>query len=203
MRTSKPQLSRQVLECAATLNLRRAGFTLIELLLVMTIMVVAIGVVAPSLGNFFRGRTLDSEARRLLALTHGGRSRAVSEGIPMRLWVNGPERSYGLDEQPGWDQTDPKAVQFSLDQDLNIEVMSGTTSNTIFQPNPVGPANALAVQTQESPTRRGLPEIRFLPDGTIAEGSPRALRLWDRDNNSVWLAQATNHLSYEIRNTFE
>src|SRR5207253_10956500 len=45
----------------------RSGFTLIELILVMTILTIAVSLTAPALANFFRGRTLDSEARRLLA----------------------------------------------------------------------------------------------------------------------------------------
>ncbi len=182
--------------------MREKAFTLVELLLVMTIMVVAIGVIAPSLGNFFRGRTLDSEARRLLALTHGGQSRAISEGLPMRLWINSDERTYGLDEQPGWDEKDPKAVEFALDKDLNIEVIANVSAKTDLR-HTLAAANAAATVSLDAPNRRSLPEIRFLPDGTIAESSPRALRLSDRDNNSVWVAQTTNHLNYEIRNSFE
>src|SRR6184192_239420 len=65
-----------------------SAFTLIELILVMTILTIAISVTAPALANFFRGRSLDSEARRLLALTRQGQSRAVSEGLPMELWID-------------------------------------------------------------------------------------------------------------------
>src|SRR5215471_2243590 len=72
------------------------AFTLIELILVMAIVVVAISITAPKLANFFRGRTLDSEARRLLALTHSGQSRAVSEGIPTRLQFDISNHSYRL-----------------------------------------------------------------------------------------------------------
>src|SRR5436190_5276257 len=54
---------------------RRSGFTLIELIVVMTLLVAVISIALPSLGGFFRGRTLDSEARRLLSLTRQGQSR--------------------------------------------------------------------------------------------------------------------------------
>ncbi|MCX6930914.1 MAG: prepilin-type N-terminal cleavage/methylation domain-containing protein, partial [Verrucomicrobia bacterium] len=64
-----------------------SAFTLIELILVMALLTIVISLTAPSLSKFFRGRTLDSEARRLLALTRSGQSRAVSEGMPMDLWV--------------------------------------------------------------------------------------------------------------------
>ena len=44
----------------------RRGFTLIELILVMALLTVVISLTAPRLSRFFHGRTLDSEARRLL-----------------------------------------------------------------------------------------------------------------------------------------
>src|SRR5215467_3024495 len=99
------------------------AFTMIELILVMAVVVVAISITAPKLANFFRGRTLDSEARRLLALTHSGQTRAISEGIPTRLQVDIPNHSYQLQQDPGWSDRDPKAIQFSFDQDLEIEVI--------------------------------------------------------------------------------
>ena len=62
---------------------RRAGFTLLELILVMATLAIVLSVAAPSLARFFRGRSLDSEARRFLTLTRYGQSRAVAEGEPM------------------------------------------------------------------------------------------------------------------------
>src|SRR4051794_2206607 len=66
---------------------RLKAFTLIELILVMTVLTIPASITAPALANFFRGRTLDSEARRILALTRQGQNRAVSEGLPMELWL--------------------------------------------------------------------------------------------------------------------
>ena len=64
------------------------AFTLIELILVLALLVIITSLAAPAMANFIRGRALDSEARRLLALMHAGQSRAVSEGMPMMLWVD-------------------------------------------------------------------------------------------------------------------
>src|SRR5438128_11617175 len=66
-------------------NKQQAAFTLIELILVMALLMIVLAVSAPSLQGFFKGRNLDSEARRILGLTKYGQSRAVSEGIPMLL----------------------------------------------------------------------------------------------------------------------
>ena len=179
----------------ATRNTRSA-FTMIELILVMAIVVVAISITAPKLANFFRGRTLDSEARRLLALTHSGQNRAVSEGIPTRLQFDIPNHSYELKQDPGWSDRDPKALQFSFDQDLDIEVIHSDN------PRSQSYRGKLPDSLLPKANSRNLPEIRFLPDGSIDETSPRALHLQDKNGASLWLAQATNHLSYEIRSSF-
>jgi type II secretion system protein H len=159
------------------------GFTLIELILVMTILVIAISFVAPSLSNFFRGRALNSEAVRLLSLTHAGQSRAASEGMPMLLWVDPATRAYGLVQEsssPNGGNVDPKAQEFALDDNVAIETPNAT---------PVLVAG------------RRLPAIRFLPDGTIDEASPPVLRLACTDGSQTWVAQSANHLTYEIQDT--
>jgi len=162
----------------------------------MAIMVAAIAIAAPTLANFFRGRTLDSEARRLLALTHSGQSRAISEGIPTRLWLDVSQHTYGLEQDPGWSDRDPKAVEFPFDQDIDVQVInSDRPASRSSQSQPPSTAARKA-------NPRNLPEIRFLPDGSIDERSPLALHLEDRNGTSRWLAQTTNHLNYEIRDTF-
>jgi type II secretion system protein H len=180
------------------------GFTLIELILVMAILTIAVSVTAPTLSNFFRGRTLDSEARRLLALTHSGQNRAVSEGVPMDLWVDPDRGTFGLEAEPSYEASDPKAVEFNLDSGLHIEAAK--------QMEPTGGApTALTLTRLQAPsiasvprvnlTHPGLPTIRFLPDGTFSDTSPPTLRLSGRDGSSLWLAQTRDKLSYEIRTT--
>src|SRR5215813_11886971 len=176
---------------------RARAFTMIELILVMAVVVVAISITAPKLANFFRGRTLDSEARRLLALTHSGQHRAISEGIPTRLQFDILNHHYQLRQDPGWSERDPKALEFSFDQDLEIEVVH---ANDLRKHSSF---SRLSGTLQSKANPRDLPEIRFLPDGSIDETSPEALHLQGKNGASLWLAQATNHLSYEIRNWFK
>src|SRR5204863_6923420 len=106
--------------------------------------------------NFFRGRTLDSEARRLLALTHSGQNRAISEGIPTSLQLDSANHSYRLQQDPGWSDRDPKALAFSFDQDLQIEVVAADNIRSTSSRNKL-PDNLLA---QANP--HNLAEIRFL-----------------------------------------
>lgn len=176
------------------------GFTLIELILVMALLTIVISLTAPKLSRFFHGRTLDSEARRLLALTRSGQSRAVSEGVPMDLWVDASQGSFGLQAEPSYETTDPNAVEFTLDSGLELAVVTKTIA---------APANTLSRSRQASVissarinlVRPNLPTIRFLPDGTISENSPQMLHLTSSDGGSLWLALARDSLSYEIRNT--
>jgi Tfp pilus assembly protein FimT len=169
------------------------AFTLIELLLVMTVIVMVFALALPTVANFFRGRTLDSEARRLLALTRSGQSRAVSEGIPMQLWVDSQKGSYGLQEEPGWTDRDPKAVDFQLDPDLHIEVIASNTAR------PAG--LRMAAVTQARVHTRGLPQVRFLPDGSFDDPGPQVLHLSDRNGVSLWVAPSRNRMNYEIHTT--
>src|SRR6266487_5214425 len=103
---------------------RASGFTLIELILVMAMLAIVISVALPSLKGFFRGRNLDSEARRFLSLTRYGQSRAVSEGVPMVLWIDTRRGAYGLQQQSGYTDTDSNAVKFALSEELRVEVQT-------------------------------------------------------------------------------
>ena len=180
----------------------RRGFTLIELILVMALLTVVISLTAPRLSRFFHGRTLDSEARRLLALTRSGQSRAVSEGMPMDLWVDTEQGSFGLAAEPSYDANDPKAVDFELDSGLQLEVVIKAV---------MAPVNAVTMNRNQRASiasvqrvnlvRASLPTIRFLPDGSIGEASPQKLHLTSTDGGSLWLAQSKDGLSYEIRST--
>jgi type IV fimbrial biogenesis protein FimT len=158
-----------------------SAFTLVELLLVLALLVVITSLVAPAMSNFIRARAVDSEARRLAALMHAGQSRAVSEGLPMVLWVDEKQGAYGLEAETPPKGGDPKAEDLTVDENVQIAVLNtGTAGLTTFQ---------------------NLPAIRFLADGTIDESSPQTLRLADAKGNALWLIKARNHLGYEIRDT--
>jgi len=157
------------------------AFTLIELILVMALLVVITSLAAPAMANFIRGRALDSEARRMIALMDAGQSRAVSEGMPMVLWVDEKNGAYGLQAETTGPNGDPQAEDLSLDSTLQIRVLTtGVTAPTTFN---------------------NLPAIRFLPDGTVDENSPQTLQLTDSAGASRWLVESSNHMGYEIRDS--
>jgi type II secretion system protein H len=166
-------------------ELPQRAFTLIELILVLALLAIATSLAAPSLSRFFRGRTLESEARQMLSLTHAAQSRAVSEGFPVLLWIDTPGREYGFQletssQTTGSQEIDPKAEQFTFDDTLKIEAMEASPVTL---------------------NGRSVNAIRFLPDGTADEASPTSLRIASRSGDILWLIQATNRLNYEIRNS--
>lgn len=177
-----------------------AAFTLIELILVLTVLTIAVSIVAPALANFFHGRTLDSEARRLLAVTRQGQSRAISEGLPMELWIDAQQGAYGLEAEPSYEPSDPKASHYVLDKDIQLEVVNNDAVNAGAGFGAVSLSSSLGMSQQPRSNHPNLPAIRFLPDGTQDENSPQMLRLTGRDGQSLWLTMARNRLTYAITN---
>ena len=161
----------------------RRGFTLIEFILVMSILIVVIAMIGPNLTSFFRGQTLDSESKRFLALTRYAQSRALAESVPMTLWIDPQAKSYGLEIEAGFADRDDKANEFTLDENLEIEVRAAKTTTT--------------TTTINSPTANGL-TIRFTPDGFINESNPEAIIIREGGNNEVWITPNRNRLNYEI-----
>ena len=153
------------------------GFTLIELVLVMALLVVAVCMVAPRMSDFVRGRALDSEARRLMALMHAGQARAVSEGMPVVLWLDEKQNTIGLEQETSPKGGDPKAENLTISENVQIApVATGALTTTTF---------------------KHLPAIRFLPDGTIDEDSPQTVQL-TQGKEVLLLAELQNRTGYEI-----
>jgi hypothetical protein len=165
----------------------------------MAILTMAVSVTAPTLATFFRGRTLDSEARRLIALTHSGQNRAIAEGIPIDLWIDAAQRTIGLDAEPSYEKTDPKAVEFTIDSGVQIEVIRQAVVTPARVTFTSRQATSTASVSRVNLTHPAVPTIRFLPDGTISETSPQKLRLSGRDDRSLWVALSLDKMSYEIR----
>jgi type II secretion system protein H len=168
---------------------RHSAFTLIELILILALLVIVTSLATPAISNFIRGRALDSESRRLFALTHAAQSRAVSEGMPMMLWVDQKNNAYGLSEEmtgkargkSGNKNGDPKAETLTVDSTLQIAVLN--------------------LGAGAPPTFNNLPAIRFLPDGTVDEDSPETVQLGDSAGFMRWLLLNRMRTGYEISNT--
>ena len=163
-----------------------AGFTLVELIVVMVLLAIAAAVVVPHMASFFRGRALNSEARRLLALTHYGQTRAVAEGVPVLLWIDSKQSAYGLITQSAATEPDDRASKFTLDSTLTIEAFAPAAA----------PASEDADERLGDPD--GLPAIRFMPDGCFDDASVDKIVIRQGAEGALELVPTANRLGYEI-----
>ena len=151
------------------------------MILVMVLLVVAVSLIAPKLSGFMRERALESEARRLLAMTNEGKSRAVSEGMPMMLWIDEKNNGYGLEEETPAPKGDPDAESLTADENVSLAVMNLSGSATTFNVN-----------------NQNLPAIRFLADGTVDEDSPQTVKLTGAAGVELWMLESADRRGYEI-----
>ena len=156
----------------------------------MALLVIIISVSAPSLANFFRGRGLDSEARQFVSLTRYAQSRAASEGVPMLVWIDTRQHTYGLRQEAGYTTlADDRAMEYTNGAGIEIRVQAVDAQTT---------ANALLRPRAAQQTDPNIPTLRFRPDGFIDELSPTTIQLRDQSESSIWITQSRSKLHYEI-----
>jgi hypothetical protein len=98
--------------------------------------------------------------------------------MPMVLWIDEKNGTYGLQAETTGKTGDPKAEQLPLDSTLQIAVLNvGLGTPTTFN---------------------NLPAIRFLADGSVDENSPQTLQLTDSAAISHWLLLNKSRTGYEI-----
>jgi len=179
---------------------RRRAFSLIEMILVMALLVVAVSMVSPRLSGFIRGRALESEARRVLALTHAARSRAISESMPVLLWLDATVGRYGVERETRGQNGDPLSQEFTVDDNLRMafDQAQRLIGQTLTSTRTTGLLPGVST-SPKSTTARTEPSILFLPDGTLDEDSPNAIRIEDSDGSVLWLVEGSDRRHYEIR----
>ena len=153
----------------------------------MALIVIMATVVTPRMADFFRGRALDNEARRFMTLTRYGQSRAVSEGIPILVWIDEEKQLYGVEAQPGYLEKDDKALEYSVAEELKIEVGESLT--------PYGITKAQEI-SRTLPAK--LRFIRFGPDGFISDVSPEYVLISRNENDLVAVGPSRDWQGYEI-----
>jgi hypothetical protein len=142
------------------------------------------------MGSFFRGRVLNFEARRMLSLTHYAQSRAVSEGVPIILWIRPADSSYGLTVQSSFSDTegDAHAVTYTVESSLTLETPTGVVA-------PVSEQDDERLGINEE----GLAFIRFTPDGFFDDSSVSKIIIRQGTEAGLELVPTANRLGYEIR----
>jgi type II secretion system protein H len=155
---------------------RRAdsAFTLVELIVVMALLAIVLALSAPSLGRSMRERSLADEATRFLAATEYARDEAVSQGVPMIVWLDPRGQSFGVEQKAGFESDETRTKEFVVNPDITFA--SDATRKT----------NGAIVA------------VEFSPDGTPVATSVEEIRVSDRFQNRLTLTQTEDGWGYEI-----
>lgn len=151
-----------------------AGFTLVELIFVMALLTIVVALSAPSLSRSMRQRNLNEEATRFLAATEYARDEAVSQGVPMTVWIDPAARRFGVEPKTGYDGSKTRDREFAVNPDVQFEIGIGVTKGGVIA------------------------AAEFAPDGSLASSSLDSVRLVDRFNAALTVARTSDGWSYEI-----
>lgn len=153
----------------------------------MVLLLIVASMVAPRMSSFFRGRALSAEAQRMLSLIHYAQSRAVSEGVPVLLWIDPASSTYGIEVQTGHVGDETRPHVFTAEPTLALEAVTA----------------AEALVSEQEDELLGLPEnvaaIRFNPDGFFEEGGVQKIIIRQGEEGALEIAPTANRLGYEIR----
>lgn len=157
-----------------TRNDNRA-FTLIELILVMAILATLFALSAPLLSRSFRQRGLEEDAAQWFALSEYARDEAVSQGVPMTVWVNPQTGGYGVRARDGYEGDLSREKTYALQAEHRFDL-------------PDAPADRSGAVTAAG----------FEPDGTLAEESLWEITVADGSDNRMTVTRKEDGDGYEI-----
>ncbi len=164
---------------------------------------IVMGISLPTLKNFFRSRTIDSEARRFLSLTRYAQARAAAESVPMVLWIDAKEGTYGLQAETGFLALDRKAVVYDIDEGLSVEVSAPPLITSMPASSSASTSSgSLATRQRMAQANANLPAIRVNAEGFFDETSPETVVFQQVETDApqtLWITQTGNRLNYEIR----
>jgi type II secretion system protein H len=154
--------------------MNRKGFTLVELILVMMLLATVCALVMPSLSSSFRRKNLDHEATRFYSLTEYARDEAVSQAIPMVIWIDTSTGSFGVKSKEGYPALASRNLEYSLPSEVKFEPLQNSK-------------------------KAGVNEvIQFEPNGLLETHSIDFVRLTNLSASSILVAKTDNSWGYKI-----
>jgi hypothetical protein len=116
------------------------------------------------------------------------------------LWLDASTGHYGVERETRGENGDSLAQEFTVDENLRMafDQAQRLIGQTLNGTRTVGVLPGVS-SSQRPTSARTEPSIRFLPDGTIDEDSPNALRIEDTDGSVLWLVEGSDRRHYEIR----
>jgi prepilin-type N-terminal cleavage/methylation domain-containing protein len=150
------------------------AFTLVELIVVMAVLALVLAFSAPSLARSMRQRNLAAEAARFLAATEHARDEAVSQAVPMVVWIDEKTRSFGIEAKSGFLGDATRERTFTVHPDVEIALEKTIGRNAKVQP------------------------IEFASDGAPATTNVETVELKDRFASTMTIARTADGWGYEI-----
>ena len=141
----------------------------------MALLAMMLAFAAPSLSRSIRDRHLKQEATRFVAATEYARDEAVSQGVPMIVWIDAQARRFGVQPKSAYGGDLTRDREFQLGSEIRVEVektsLTGGDVTTVME---------------------------FAPDGTPEPASTESVRLVDRFDAVVTIARTNDRWGYEI-----
>jgi prepilin-type N-terminal cleavage/methylation domain-containing protein len=169
------------------------GFTLVELILVLALLVILLAVAAPAISQSFKHQALKDETTRLLALTEYARSEAVSQGIPMIVWIDSQNQGCGVKAKAGFESLPSSGPSRSG--------TAGSASAVVSREKSFALAEGMRFEVGTARVGRDGQSIlaEFSPEGTPADSSLGWVRILDRRDQSMDLVLSEDGWGYEIQ----
>ena len=140
----------------------------------MALLALVMAFAAPSLSRSLRYRHLGEEATRFIALTEYARDEAVSQGVPMVVWIDPEARRFGLAPKAGFTGSETRVREFQVNPDIRLELEDAVTISGLVQ------------------------AAEFAADGSPALTNLALMRLIDRFESVVTIARTRDGWGYEI-----
>ncbi len=140
----------------------------------MALMVIVMSIAAPSLSRSMRQRNIDAEATRLLAMSEYARAEAISQGVPMTVWIDPAGENFGVAPKAGFTGVESREREYAVNADVHFEMTNVSEKNGVIE------------------------AMEFAPDGSPTTTSIEQVRIIDRFNGIVTVAKTSDGWSYEI-----
>jgi prepilin-type N-terminal cleavage/methylation domain-containing protein len=169
------------------------AFTLLELIIVMAVLTVLLALAAPSLSSSLRGHNLEQAGAQVLAITEYGRDEAISQGVPMDVWINPANGQFGVAAKAGFPGDAARLKQYTLQPGMRFDAAAS--------PGAAGVATASSGNTTAPPvaTGQGLNVAEFQADGTLDPSSNPTIRILGRANSAVAITETSDGYGYELQ----
>jgi len=151
------------------------AFTLIELIIVMALLAGFVALSLPSFSRSFKARGMDQEATQLLALMEYARDEAISQGVPMTVWIAPDTGDYGVAAKESYSGDKSREKTISLNPDFHFDPVEAS---------PDASGHIVAAELE--------------PDGTLATESLATLRIVNQSDEGISLSQTADGSGYEI-----